>query len=164
MDTLEIHDKINKRLDAFIKNNNIPHIIFHGPSGGGKRTLIHSFINKIYDNNKDIKQEYVMRVDCAHGKGIKFIREELKFFAKSNIHNKKKLFKSIILYNADNLTIDAQSALRRCIEKFSHTTRFFIIIENKELLLTPILSRFCNIYIPLTTFNKKDTNLHEYNK
>ena len=28
-------------------------------------------------NNKDIKQEYVMRVDCAHGKGIKFIREEL---------------------------------------------------------------------------------------
>lgn len=164
MEQLDIHKKINERLDAFIKNNNIPHIIFHGPSGSGKRTLIHNFINKLYDNNKDIKQEYVMRVDCAHGKGIKFIREELKFFAKSNIHNKKKLFKSIILYNADNLTIDAQSALRRCIEKFSHTTRFFIIIGNKELLLTPILSRFCNIYIPLTTLNKKDANLHDYNK
>ena len=41
--------------------------------------------------------------------------------------------------NADKLTIDAQSALRRLIELFSHTTRFFIIIEDKYKLLKPIL-------------------------
>ena len=74
-----------------------------------------------------------MIVNCAHGKGIKFIREDLKLFAKTNIHlNNGILFKSIVLLNADFLTIDAQSALRRCIELFSHTTRFFIIIENKN--------------------------------
>ena len=55
----------------------------------------------------------IMIVNCAHGKGIKFIREELKFFAKANIHsNNGTLFKTIVLINADNLTIDAQSALR----------------------------------------------------
>ena len=71
-----------------------------------------------------------MYVDCGHARGIKFIREELKFFAKTNIHTSGDT-KSVILLNADKLTIDAQSALRRCIELFSKTTRFFIIIEDK---------------------------------
>ena len=44
--------------------------------------------------------------------------------------------------------MDAQSALRRCIELFSHNTRFFMIVENKYKLLNPILSRFCQIYVP----------------
>jgi hypothetical protein len=90
-----------------------------------------------------------MRANCAHGKGIRFIREELKFFAKTNIDFKEgAIFKSVILTNADKLTIDAQSALRRCIELFSSSTRFFIVVENKDSLLKPILSRFCDIYIP----------------
>ena len=102
-------------------------------------------------------------VNCAHGKGIKFIREELKFFAKTNIQSSSGvLFKSIILLNADSLTIDAQSALRRCIELFSHNTRFFIIVENKHKLLNPILSRFCEIYVPEYLVNGKIVNLHTY--
>ena len=59
-----------------------------------------------------------MYVNCAHGKGIKFIREELKFFAKTHIHsNGGDTFKSIVLFNGDKLTMDAQSALRRCISE-----------------------------------------------
>jgi DNA polymerase III delta prime subunit len=105
-----------------------------------------------------------MYVNCAHGKGIKFIREELKFFAKTHIHsNGGDIFKSIVLLNADKLTIDAQSALRRCIELFSHTTRFFIIGEDKYKLLKPILSRFCEIYIPEPMQNGESINLYKYN-
>jgi DNA polymerase III delta prime subunit len=44
--------------------------------------------------------------------------------------------------------MDAQSALRRCIELYNHNTRFFIVVENKYKLLKPILSRFCEIYVP----------------
>jgi replication factor C small subunit len=105
-----------------------------------------------------------MHVNCAHGKGIKFIREELKFFAKSNVQsNTGVLFKTIVLLNADNLTIDAQSALRRCIELFSSNTRFFIIVENKNKLLNPILSRFCEIYVPEYVSEGKLLNLHQLN-
>jgi hypothetical protein len=105
-----------------------------------------------------------MTVNCAHGKGIKFIREDLKFFAKTNIQaNSGVVFKTIVLINADNLTIDAQSALRRCIELFSANTRFFIIVENKHKLLNPILSRFCEIYIPEYIVDGKVVNLHQYN-
>ena len=104
-----------------------------------------------------------MIVNCAHGKGIKFIREELKFFAKTNIQgNSGVLFKTIVLINADNLTIDAQSALRRCIELFSTNTRFFIVVENKHKLLNPILSRFCEIYVPEYIRDGKVLNLHQY--
>ena len=144
--TLNIHQDIKDKLDFFIKSDKIPNIIFHGQSGSGKRILVSNFVSKIYNENKDVIKEYVMDVNCAHGKGIKFIREELKFFAKTHINsNETTKFKTIILSNADKLTIDAQSALRRCIELFSHTTRFFIIVEDKYKLLKPILSRLCEI-------------------
>jgi DNA polymerase III delta prime subunit len=161
---LQIHTEIKEKLDYFHKNCKIPNIIFHGPSGSGKRTIVNDFIKNIYNNDKHIIKSLVCYVNCAHGKGIKFIREELKFFAKTHINsNSGNNFKSIILSNADKLTVDAQSALRRCIELFSHNTRFFIIVEDKYKLLKPILSRFCEIYIPEPTLNGSVINLYKYN-
>ena len=160
---LNIHEEIKSKLKYFINIKKIPNIIFHGVSGCGKNTLVNNFIHDIYTNDKEMIKNYVMEVNCAHGKGIKFIREELKFFAKTNINLKDgEIFKTIILLNADKLTIDAQSALRRCIELFSHSTRFFIIVEDKYKLLKPILSRFCEIYVPEPIINGKVINLHNY--
>lgn len=162
---LNIHSTIKNKLTFFLKNGKIPHIIFHGPSGSGKREILTWFINKIYNNDKDNIKSFVLYVNCAHIKGIRFIRDELKYFSKLNIQNKNGIiFKSIILFNADKLTVDAQSALRRCIEQFSHTTRFFIIIENKDKLLNPILSRFCNIFVSYPYIDNKYVNLHIHNK
>jgi DNA polymerase III delta prime subunit len=161
---LPIHQNIKDKLDYFHKNKKIPNIIFNGPSGSGKSKLVNDFITLIYDNNKEKIKDFVMYVNCAHGKGIKFIREELKFFAKTHINsNGGDTFKSIILLNGDKLTMDAQSALRRCIELFSHNTRFFIIVEDKYKMLKPILSRFCEIYIPEPEYNGKTINLYKYN-
>ena len=143
------HDSIHKKLDYFLSTNKIPNIIFHGPAGTGKKTIVYKFLNKIYGDDKLSIKSNIMTVNCSHGKGIKFIREDLKFFSKMNIQYSSGVsFKSIILFNADCLTIDAQSALRRCIELFSHNTRFFIVVENKHKLLNPIISRFCEIYVP----------------
>jgi hypothetical protein len=162
MDDFEkYHENIYRKLDYFHRYNKVPNIIMYGSSGTGKRTILYQFLNKIYEGDKQKMKMNVMLVNCAHGKGIKFIREELKFFAKSNIQT-GVLFKSIILLNADFLTIDAQSALRRCIELFSHNTRFFIIVENMNRLLNPILSRFCAIYVPEYKIDGKIVNLHTY--
>jgi DNA polymerase III delta prime subunit len=161
---LNIHQSIIDKLKYFHGTHKTPNIIFHGQSGSGKRTIVNEFINMIYDNDKERIKSFVMYVNCAHGKGIKFIREELKFFAKTHINsNGGDIFKSIVLLNADKLTIDAQSALRRCIELFSHTTRFFIIVEDKYKLLKPILSRFCEIYVPEPIYNGNTINLYKFN-
>ena len=157
---IDIHQKLKKKLDYFIDNHKIPHIIFYGNCGTGKSYILNYFINKIYKNDNNKIKEYVMYVNCAHCKGIRFIRDDIKFFAKRNMQNDNgKIFKSIILFNAEKLTTDAQSALRRCIENFSHNTRFFIVIENIDNLLNPILSRFCNIYIPYPVIDNNKTNL-----
>jgi len=161
---LDIHQSIKEKLDYYFENHKIPNIIFHGPSGCGKRTIVHEFIQKIYNNDREKMKNFVMYVNCAHGKGIKFIRDELKFFAKTHINSKEgDVFKSIILLNADKLTMDAQSALRRCIELFSHNTRFFIVVEDKYTLLKPILSRLCEIYVPEPILNGNILNLYKYN-
>lgn len=161
---LNIHSDIIKKLDGFIISQRIPHILFHGSSGTGKHTLVYDFVNKIYNYDKSKLKTNVMFVNCAHGKGIKFIRDEVKFFAKTNIQGNKGIqFKTIVLFNADSLTIDAQSAMRRCIESFSFNTRFFIVVENKHKMLNPILSRFCEIYVSDNLDENGDIiNLHQY--
>jgi DNA polymerase III delta prime subunit len=162
---LKIHENIKAKLQYFHEIHKVPNIIFHGPPGSGKKTIVFEFINMLYINNKDKIKDYLNIVNCSHMKGIKFIREELKFFAKTNINsNDGDIFKSIVLLNADKLTIDAQSALRRCIELFSQNTRFFIVVEDKYKLLKPIISRFCEIYIGEPKYNNKSiNNLHKYN-
>lgn len=162
--SLKIHAAILEKLNYFYKMHKIPNIIFHGSTGCGKKTIVDKFINMVYDNDREKIKSFVMYVNCAHGKGIKFIREELKFFAKTHIQsNGGDIFKSVVLLNADKLTIDAQSALRRCIELFSHTTRFFIVVEDKYKLLKPILSRFCEIYVPEPILQNEVINLYTYN-
>ena len=129
-----------------------------------KKNALRELNQKRIKNNREIIKSFVMYVNCSHGKGIKFIREELNFYAKTHINsNGGNTFKSIVLLNADKLTLDAQSALRRCIELFSHNTRFFIIAEDKYNLMKPILSRFCEIYIPEPVIDNKIINLYQYN-
>lgn len=186
------NEAIKQRLTTFFKNNRIPNIIFHGYSSSERSDMIMFFINMIYHHDKSKIKANVMYMNCAHGKGIKFIREELKSFAKTNIQygdspteredsvdgcgsnsnsNRNKNgngngnsnsvnFKSIVLLNADSLSADAQSALRRSIEVFSFSSRFFLVVENKNKLLKPILSRFCILHIsqPLPT---TENNMYE---
>jgi DNA polymerase III delta prime subunit len=162
--SLNIHQSIKEKLNYFYEIHKIPNIIFHGPTGSGKRSIVNNFIHKIYDNEREKIKSFVMYVNCSHGKGIKFIRDELKFFAKTHINsNGGNIFKSIVLLNADKLTMDAQSALRRCIELFSHNTRFFIVAEDKYNLMKPILSRFCEIYVPEPILNGQNVNLYKHN-
>jgi hypothetical protein len=163
LEMLDIHCDIKQKLRYFVDQKKIPNIIFHGVSGCGKNTLALNFIRSIYGNDKAVLKDYVMHVNCAHGKGIRFIREDLKFFAKTNVDLKDgEIFKSVILLNADKLTTDAQSALRRCIELFNHSTRFFIVVEDKYKLLRPILSRFCEIHVPEPIVNGTQVNLHTH--
>ena len=156
-----IHADIKANLRDKASKKSIPHMIFHGPSGSGKRTIVNWFIRLIYKNDRKLITEYVMHADCAHGKGIKFVREQVKFFAKTNLRlTDEAPFKTIVLTNADKLTTDAQSALRRIIEVFSHSTRFFVLVEQKFKMLLPILSRLSDVYVPLPIVNGTETNLN----
>ena len=87
---LDIHKNIKDKLKYFYSIRKIPNIIFNGPSGSGKSTLVNDFIRMIYDNDNEKIKNLVMYVNCAHGKGIRFIRDDLKFFAETE--NTTKFF------------------------------------------------------------------------
>ena len=132
-------------IDTFIKNKkDIPHIIFYGNEHSDKYKALNKLLFHIYDNNELFKK-YTMKIQCSTNKGIDTIRDKIKIFSKHQICN-SDIFKSIILYDAEYLTNDAQYSLRRCIETYSENTRFFIIIENKGKLINPILSRFIHVF------------------
>ena len=164
MNNLDENNYIINKINKLYENNNIPNIIFHGKNLSGKKTIIEYLLKKIYISNENIKK-YVLIINCAHGKGnIRFIRENLKHFANIIVNNDiktNKLFKTIILLNADKLTIDAQSALRRCIEIYNHSTRFFITVDDKCKILKPIISRFSDIYCN-QNYNQERKNINIY--
>jgi len=135
---------MSNKINYFLKINKITNLLIYGSSGVGKKTIVKNFLNELYKDEKE-KQKYVLNINCGDGMGIKLIREELKFFGKTVV--KKNLIKIIVLYNGDKLTCDAQCALRRCIEIYSKNTRFIIIVENKNNLMKPLISRFCEVFI-----------------
>jgi DNA polymerase III delta prime subunit len=138
-------EDLDKLITTLKETKTIPHLLFYGEPHAGKRKKVHSFLRQIY-TPEEYKQ-YCMKIECATSNGIKMIRDVIKEFAKQQICN-KVYFKSIVLYDAENLTIDAQYSLRRCIEVYSKTTRFFIVTSNRDRLLNPICSRFVHIYVP----------------
>lgn len=142
-----------QKLQELYDNDSLPNLLLYGNNLVGKKTLLEELLLYIYKTNKNIENNTLI-LNCSLGKGnIKFIRENLRFFANTITHKNITNFKSIILLNADSLTLDAQSALRRSIEIYNHT-KFFIVTANKSKIIKPILSRFSEIYC-----NEKNMNI-----
>jgi len=128
-------------MDIFDKfKDNIPHILFYG---NVKEDII-KHLEQYYPPK--MSNKYIMKLYCGTSKGIKNIRDDIKLFSKQQL-SPNILFKSIVLYDAEYLTVDAQYSLRRSIEVYSHSTRFFIITKDKDKLLQPIRSRFISVYV-----------------
>ena len=142
-----------QKLRDLYDNDCLPNLLLYGNNLVGKKTLLEELLIYIYKSNENIENNTLI-LNCSLGKGnIKFIRENLRFFANTITHKNITNFKSIILLNADSLTLDAQSALRRSIEIYNHT-KFFIVTANKSKIIKPILSRFSEIYC-----NEKNMNV-----
>lgn len=136
----------------------ITHLIINGNQGTGKKTQLECILLGIYKTKENLKKHSLI-INCGEGKGINFIRDKLTFFAKLTIHKDENTpFKSIILLNADSLTIEAQSVLRRSIELYSNSTRFFITTTDIDKIMLPIQSRFYTINIYDKNYYIKNNN------
>lgn len=132
---------------SMIQNNieKLPHMIFYGPPGVSKTTVINIVANKIY---KSDKYKNTLFLNASDERGIDTVRNKIKNFAKQKIFsstNKTYQFKLIVLDEADSMTSEAQTALRRIMENYSEITRFCFICNYINKIINPISSR-CAIF------------------
>lgn len=147
-------NNLQNKIDGFISKNNVPNLLIYGKNSHHNFDLVNYFINNVY-GPEEHKNKYVLNINCISLKGIKTIKDNIKLFSSQIINNKSNIkFKSVVLRFAEFLTYDSQYSLRRTIEQFSHHTRFIMVCENKNLLLTPILSRFVHIYVNIPSSSK----------
>jgi len=134
-------DKIVRKLKSFVKEKNLPHLLFAGPAGTGKTTSALAIGKEIY---KDSWNRNLLELNASDERGIDTIRTKVKEFARTKpIGNYP--FKIILLDEADSLTRPAQQALRRMMERYSRNCRFILDCNFSSKIIDPIQSR-CAVF------------------
>ena len=139
--------EIVERLKSFVKSRNVPHCIFAGPPGTGKTTAALCLARDLYG---DVYREHLMELNASDERGIDVVRETVKTFARVKSIGEIP-FKIMILDEADNMTSDAQQALRRTMERYTGTCRFIMCANYSGKIIEPIQSRcapFRFTYLP----------------
>jgi replication factor C small subunit len=136
-DEIKGQDQIVEKVKAFVQLQNIPHLLFAGPAGVGKSTLAlvvaKQFFGETWRNN-------FVEFNASDERGIDVVRNKIKDFARTKALGNVP-FKLIFLDECDSLTREAQQALRRTMEQYTHSTRFILSCNYISKLLDPIQSR-----------------------
>ncbi len=150
LDDIVNQEEIVRRLKQFVRERNMPHLLFAGPPGTGKTTAAHALARDLYGDNY---RQYFLELNASDERGINVIREKVKEFARSRTPPGVP-FKIVLLDEADNMTADAQQALRRLMELYTASTRFILIANYPSKIIDPIQSRCA--FFRFTPLKKED--------
>ncbi|MFC5971762.1 replication factor C small subunit [Halomarina salina] len=133
-------EHIVERLESYIAKDDLPHLLFAGPAGVGKTTCATAIAKEVYG---DDWRENFLELNASDERGIDVVRDRIKNFARVSFGGYD--YRIIFLDEADALTSDAQSALRRTMEQFSNNTRFILSCNYSSQIIDPIQSR-CAVF------------------
>ena len=131
--------EIVNSIKSLLKNQvEMPHLLFSGSAGVGKTTTALCVSKEILGEHW---RDYTLELNASDERGINMVRERVKKFSRFAGLDTKIPFKIIILDEADEMTSDAQTALRRIVEDTSKICRFILIANNLSKIINPIQSR-----------------------
>jgi replication factor C small subunit len=134
-------DEIIERLESYVKNGNLPHLLFTGSAGIGKTTAAVALARQFFGESWHMN---FRELNASDERGIDVVRNQIKQFARTSPLG-GATFKILFLDEADALTTDAQAALRRTMESYAQTCRFILSCNYSSKIIDPIQSR-CAIY------------------
>jgi replication factor C subunit 2/4 len=123
----------------FIESGNIPNLLLNGEPGGGKTSAVIALAKEYLG---DLFADYCMDLNASDERGIDVVRSKIKIFSQRKSCCNK--FKIIILDESDNMTNPAQLALKRIMDQYDDTTRFFFTCNSIENIISSIQSK-CKI-------------------
>ena len=137
-------DEIKRVLQNTVKTGELPHLLLYGPPGTGKTSIILALGYELF--GPQLMNERILELNASDERGIDTVREKIITFAKESINSTDPRYpcppyKIIVLDEADAITLDAQSALRKVIESSSKITRFCFTCNYIDKIIDPIVSR-----------------------
>jgi replication factor C small subunit len=134
------HPNITDRLKRYVEKNDLPNLLLSGPAGVGKTASATAVARELYGEDWS---EHFLELNASDERGIDVVRDRIKSFARSSFGGAE--YRIIFLDESDALTSQAQSALRRTMEQFSHNTRFILSCNYSSEIIDPIQSR-CAVF------------------
>jgi replication factor C subunit 3/5 len=148
LDQIISQDDIIKTLKKFLNKNSLTHLLFYGTAGTGKTTCAKAIANYLYGSQRTGN---ILELNASDERGIDIVKEQIKSFCQtlnsfsnfslSENNLKNNFFKLVILDEADMMTTDAQSALRRIMEKYTNNVRFILICNQIHKIHPAVQSR-----------------------
>ncbi|CAM9108858.1 unnamed protein product [Ectocarpus fasciculatus] len=173
---LSLHPTVTRKLQALAKSDEIPHLMFYGPTGAGKKTRVMALLREIYGAGAEkVKLEHRSlktpsnktidittlgsnyHIECNPsdaGNNDRFVVQEvIKEIASHGVlqagsTQASKGFKVVVLTEADRLSKQAQASLRRTMEKYSSICRIILICDTPSKIIDPVRSRCLGIRVP----------------
>ncbi|KAI7228356.1 Replication factor C subunit [Hortaea werneckii] len=153
LDDVTAQDHTVTVLRRTLQSANLPHMLFYGPPGTGKTSTVLALAKQLY--GPDLIKSRVLELNASDERGISIVREKVKDFARMQLSNppagpageeyRRKYpcppYKIVVLDEADSMTQDAQSALRRTMETYSKITRFCLVCNYVTRIIDPLASR-----------------------
>lgn len=175
LDKVIVHQDVAQNLKKLVTEQDCPHLLFYGPSGSGKKTLIMALLRQMFGpsvekvkvENKNWKVDAGSRtldlelttLSSTHHVELNpsdagfqdryIVQEIIKEMAKNRpIDTKgKKGFKVLVLNEVDKLSREAQHSLRRTMEKYSASCRLILCCNSSSKVTEAVRSRCLNVRI-----------------
>ncbi|XP_055383037.1 replication factor C subunit 3 [Condylostylus longicornis] len=169
---LDYHKEQAEQLRNLCHQGDFPHLMFYGPSGAGKKTRIMCLLRELYGPGVERLRSETMQFTTPSNRKIDIMTTSSNYHLEVNpsdvgiydrvvvvdlikqiaqTHqidpNGQREFKVIVLSEVDELTKDAQHALRRTMEKYVATCRIVFSVNSTSRVIPAIKSRCLGIRI-----------------